>query len=230
MVADFFKDTPWLRIPRNRRGEIRIEPRFPGGGLCGGSSASSEGKAKGSKLSALAAARKKRGDSRETELVSGQESIGTHADCSAKSLDTLTHKWAHESMQGYELQRGNGTEGNSRSPQNTALRGLQLKARLGGPRKDSNGSLSGQDRKSSTDTSSSEKVRDKQEVELNASPSRFATVITGHGHYDSISWKEERIPDTISLSYVPGLSITELSPFVGPSPDDIVQRAQTQRG
>lgn len=55
-VAEFFKDSPWLRIPKDRIGEILIEPLYPRGGLLGG--ASKQDNAPRSKLAALAAARK----------------------------------------------------------------------------------------------------------------------------------------------------------------------------
>ncbi|KAG8532695.1 uncharacterized protein KY384_002572 [Bacidia gigantensis] len=57
-AAEFFRDAPWLNIPLERRGEITVEPLLPPCRLLGGSS--KEGSAPPrSKLAALAAARKR---------------------------------------------------------------------------------------------------------------------------------------------------------------------------
>ncbi len=55
-VAEFFKDTPWLRIPEHRRAEIVLGSVYPRGGLLGG--ASNAGKK--SKLASLAAKRRQK--------------------------------------------------------------------------------------------------------------------------------------------------------------------------
>lgn len=57
-AGDYFKDAPWLNIPKDRRGEILIEPLYPPGRLLGG--ALPQGKV--SKIAALAAARKEKGN------------------------------------------------------------------------------------------------------------------------------------------------------------------------
>ncbi|KAK5050380.1 hypothetical protein LTR84_003661 [Exophiala bonariae] len=53
-AAEFFKDSPWLKIPQHRKAEITMQPLYPRGGLLGGTSKAS----KPSKLAALAAKRK----------------------------------------------------------------------------------------------------------------------------------------------------------------------------
>ncbi|KAK7755085.1 hypothetical protein SLS62_002900 [Diatrype stigma] len=62
---DFFRDMPWLNIPKERE-TIFIEPSIVRGGLLGGSSASG---GKMSKLQALAAARKKRAEDQKSDKV-----------------------------------------------------------------------------------------------------------------------------------------------------------------
>ena len=57
-AAQFFQDSPWLKIPSDRCGEILIEPLYPRLGLLGG--ASTGGAGKPSKLAQLAAARRKK--------------------------------------------------------------------------------------------------------------------------------------------------------------------------
>ncbi|KIV83257.1 translation elongation factor Tu [Exophiala sideris] len=72
-AADFFKDSPWLRIPDHRKAEIIIEPLYPRLGLLGGAS----GGGKMSKLAALAAKRRQkesgRSDSSATDTTGSQD-------------------------------------------------------------------------------------------------------------------------------------------------------------
>lgn len=67
--ADFFRDTPWLNVPRDREA-VFIVPLYPRGGLLGGSS---DGGPKMSKLQALAAARKKKAQEQKSIGSSGVE-------------------------------------------------------------------------------------------------------------------------------------------------------------
>ena len=60
---DFFRDMPWLNIPKHRE-TVFIEPARPKGGLLGGSGQSG---GKMSKLQALAAARKKKAEEQKSE-------------------------------------------------------------------------------------------------------------------------------------------------------------------
>ncbi|KAK6581257.1 hypothetical protein PZA11_005948 [Diplocarpon coronariae] len=60
--SEFFKDMPWMNSPMDRQAEF-IAPPLPRGGLLGGSS---DGAPKISKLQALAAARKKKGQEQKS--------------------------------------------------------------------------------------------------------------------------------------------------------------------
>lgn len=64
-ATDFFSDTPWGNIPIHRRANLYPVSRFPKLGLLGGS-------AKPSKLAALAAARKKREEERQVTAQATQ--------------------------------------------------------------------------------------------------------------------------------------------------------------
>ena len=57
-VSEFFKDAPWLHVPLERLADITIEPLAPRSGLLGGTERN-EGAPPKSKLAALAAARRK---------------------------------------------------------------------------------------------------------------------------------------------------------------------------
>ena len=72
VAADFFRDAPWFNIPPERRGEILVEPLYPPGRLLGGSS--SQGNGKVSKLAAMAAARRKKENTRP-ESSNGASSV-----------------------------------------------------------------------------------------------------------------------------------------------------------
>lgn len=63
-AADFFQDSPWLKVPEHRKAEIIIQPLYPRSGLLGGTSKAG----KPSKLAALAAKRK--------QQVNGQTETG----------------------------------------------------------------------------------------------------------------------------------------------------------
>ena len=73
-------------------------------------------------------------------------------------------------------------------------------------------------------------VHDQQETDLRAGPSAFATAIIRSPDDFLTARPEDRQSGHVALSLLPGMNITELSPFAGPSPDDVVQRAQTQKG
>ena len=81
-AVDFFEDSPWLSILKERCGEILIEPLYPRGGLLGGSS-KQDGAPK-SKLAALAAAHKKK----ENQILED----GQNATSSVALLDKLGAK------------------------------------------------------------------------------------------------------------------------------------------
>lgn len=72
-AADFFKDSPWLNIPKERCGEILIEPLYPRGGLPGGTS-KADGAPK-SKLAALAAARKQKENLKAEDVQNAPSSV-----------------------------------------------------------------------------------------------------------------------------------------------------------
>ena len=89
-VVDFFSDSPWLNIPEDRRGEILIEPLYPRGGLLGGTS-KPDGAPK-SKLAALAAARKKKENQRLEEGPNSTSSVALLDKLSSKARQVKSDK------------------------------------------------------------------------------------------------------------------------------------------
>lgn len=64
-AAEFFADCPWLNVPKFRQGEILVEPLFPRGRLLGGSPSQAHGKP--SRLATLAAARRQKENTKPSE-------------------------------------------------------------------------------------------------------------------------------------------------------------------
>lgn len=212
-VADFFKDSPWLNIPKERRGEILIEPLYHRGGLLGGSS--SQGTGKISKLAALAAARKKKDHDRS------QDGFSRAPNRSVALLDRLN--------------------GNPKVPGGTPVRpdsGIQVLD----DRKPEPDPLHSHPlypaRKRSYSVRNEENVpevleppaTELQELEQLvvvpvASPSMFAKVI--FGMTDAVHERQSKRMEKIKF-FLPQGPDAEINPFAGPSPDDVVSRAQQQ--
>ncbi|KEF54481.1 elongation factor 1-alpha [Exophiala aquamarina CBS 119918] len=81
-AAEFFKDSPWLRVPEHRKAEITIQPAYPRRGLLGGAS-------KGSKMSKLAALAAKRKQQANEPSGSVSASIPTSRDDYTANLNKL---------------------------------------------------------------------------------------------------------------------------------------------
>jgi hypothetical protein len=93
---DFFWDVPWLNVPESRLGTITMEPRYPSIGLLGGS-----------KLAALAAARKKRQEEankpKPSDVAAGRPEGDTdHAVALLDKLDVTNKERLVPATQGRE--------------------------------------------------------------------------------------------------------------------------------
>ena len=212
-VVDFFKDSPWLDIPKERRGEILIEPLYPRGGLLGGSS--SQGTGKISKLAALAAARKKK------DLERSQDGFSRASNTSVALLDRLSGK--PQSPSENPARPGSGIEfSEDRKPEPIPVHPNLL--------------YPAQKRKCSVPKEEEEKVSEVllppvselQKLEQLvvvpvAAPSMFAKVMFGMA--DAVYERQSKRMKTMIFSLPQGPD-AEINPFAGPSPDDVVSRAQ----
>lgn len=211
-TAYFFKDSPWLDIPKERRGDILIEPLYPRGGLLGGSSSQVTGKI--SKLAALAAARKKKDQGRS------QEGSSRASNTSVALLDRLSGKAKSPGetpgRQGPEIQI---SEVRKQEPI-PAHPGPLYPARI---------------RKFSV-PKEEEKVAEVLEPPVTefqelkqlvvvpvAAPSMFAKVMFGMA--DAVYEPQSKRMKTMIFALPQGPD-AEINPFAGPSPDDEVSRAQ----
>ena len=204
-AAEFFRDSPWLNIPKERQGEILVEPLFPRGGLLGGSS-SQNGPPK-TKLAALAAARKLK--SQNTR--SGQNQTTT----SVALLDKLRTK----------------TQDSKIDPKLDLSKDEVTKPQYPAPRNKN----SDQVEKAHPIQGAESAVRNLQpshettdaEVAPAGPPSSFARTIFGS------SWPSHSLSShPVQLFDIRALQASEFPTefnFTGPSPDDVVIKAQSSR-
>ncbi len=222
-ATEFFKDSPWLKIPTDRCGEILVEPLHPRGGLLGGSSSSSGPKM--SKLAALAAARKKK-ESNDPNGDSNQNLTSSVA-----LLDKLGGKTNAPEISG-ECQLKSKTATLETTPSEQSQKPQDRKYPV---RRRKSASLPPQAQKDVSDLQSS--VASPPESDLPtapvavpaASPSIFAKTIFRSSEE---TWTTSTNLLELSNFFVPLelASYTKSDPFAGPSPDDIVIKAQNSKG
>lgn len=211
-MANFFRDCPWLNIPEDRRGEILIEPRYSRGGLLGGSS-KQDGTPK-SKLAAIAAARKK-----ENHGLQDGQSAAT----SVALLDRLCSK-PREAKLFTELSSSIFTSQSANVEQTANVQPRKYSRRTAKDRTAPQAEQPAHESPKGLGSPTNTVFRDKPESAPLGGPSAFAQTIIG-----SIQISQKH--DFQSLDrYTPRNPIihTEYD-FIGPSPDDIVTRAQSSK-
>ena len=222
-AAEFFKDSPWLDIPKDRRGEILVEPLYPRGRLLGG--APLQG-GKVSKLAALAAARKKKEQEKNqldpsqtlTTSVALLDKLGREANSQRPCEDVVQseHKSPVSDNRSVEaVLRARDLEYPSRKRKSSRL--------LSQSEQDTQGS------KPLVPSSSSLFGQKPPIAAPIAAPSMFAIAMFGMsnaGEEPSSKRPKKRI---FTLPQGP-VSYAEINPFAGPSPDDIVKAAQNSKG
>ncbi|KAL8909493.1 MAG: hypothetical protein Q9207_000173 [Kuettlingeria erythrocarpa] len=219
-MAHFFVDAPWLNIPVERQGEILIEPLYPRGGLSGGSS--NQGGPKVSKLAALAAARKKKENDTEGRMESQQPNSSVALLRKLKNQDP--------DVESTERKGSNPTQKHAASTE--IKEPLSLKPRKYPTRR----RRSSHDKTSALDiaqapaspTGAKEDHAEKpneQPLPL-AAPSTFARAMIGPQQGSRTPFVETYQMPILSVPSSFGSS-TKKDPFAGPSPDDIVTKAQT---
>ena len=219
-VREFFKDAPWLNIPKDRRGEILIESIYPRGRLLGGSPSQKPV----SKIAALAAARKKK-------AIEGTKSMPQKSTTSMALLDKLSGRTSgttsgdptlsvsgaiHSESIGED--QGVKTQASARPVQKDERQISDLK-------RDVDGHVKVPRQLSSADSPSPLEPA----IAPVAPPSKFAKVLVG----DSDFWKKQ--PTVASFRpyytlYPASSSLTNFDAFAGLSPDDIVLQAQNSKG
>lgn len=222
-TTSFFADTPWLNVPHSRLGNITIQPIFPPGGLLGGSSKPP------SKLAALAAARKKAAEEKKQKAEPANEDVvmgDTEGASSSAMFDRLSALRKHT------------TTDPSAPPQSTkdAAFALPVRTYPGRPPKPASP-------EPTTQTLSPAPVEEAMELarpqgptaeELTATPSTFAQTMLGGStatpfSKSSSSGKTSETSSLFTLPYPEDKDARRTKdPFEGPSPDDVVLKAQQQ--
>lgn len=212
-VVNFFKDSPWLDIPEDRKGEILIEPLYPPGKLLGGAPAQ---ETKVSKLAALTAARKNKGYNKNFDEPS--RSVNTSVALLNRLSGNLNTARTNEDIkiQGHKLPVSAATtssEDTTLSEQNQLTK--ERKQQYAGPIEETNLTL--------------ETINGGLKKPLDApiaSPSTFARAMFGSGD----SQRLPCIPSQLLYFCAPRAPDTDFDAFIGPSPEDIVLEAQKPKG
>ena len=211
---DFFKDSPWFNVPKDRLGEILIEPLHPRGGLLGGMS-KQDGQPK-SKLAALAAARKKKENQKPEESETITNSIALLDRLGGKSTGSMKTKASIPSVPSLD----DRTAESATNVRRSKYPGRKASNRSTSPAKPppKTTSVMGSPAPSMA-------VEEETRSAPVATPSDFAQAMFGS------SWKATESDLHCSLSHVlqPFPNRTE-STFVGPSPDDTILEAQHSKG
>ncbi|KAF2196590.1 hypothetical protein GQ43DRAFT_498411 [Delitschia confertaspora ATCC 74209] len=211
-ATDFWKDTPWLNVPLHRLGVITMEPKFPRGGLLGGSSSNP----KPSKLAALAAARKKKQEEAKSvpPLTEADPNQKADSDSAVALLDKLRLNGKDKTTPTTPIPAPISMK------QKPVERKFPIRTRSPSP-------------PPAAKVSSNEKEATKQELsqapipipDLRAIPSTFASTLCGIAPSPP---KRQLLEDSFQLPYSTVPQFANTNPFAGPSPDDIVRNAQAK--
>lgn len=216
----FFQDSPWLNVPEDRRGEILIKPLYPPGRLLGGSPPQA---IKVSKLAALTAARKRK------EKEKNQDASYQTSTAAATLLDKLGPRTTPKSPCNDDPQR--------------SFRETDLAASSFEPVSASQTLFDTTKKRKNLDVlpKVKEDVKNPRtwptpkidkfglKSPLMAPPSMFARTIFGISN--TLQEPSTKRLKTMMFPLPQGpQSYTEFNPFAGPSPDDIVQKAQSTKG
>ncbi|KAL8995477.1 MAG: hypothetical protein Q9188_006796 [Gyalolechia gomerana] len=218
-MAQFFADAPWLNIPLDRQGEILIEPLYPRSGLLGGSS--NQAGSKVSKLAALAAARKRK----ENEKPNSAESQNSNS--AVALLERLTIKT--QRGESFPVEEPIGAKPEVSAPAYEAP-SAHIRKYVKGERRSSQAATTlaneAPDMTAPSTSPNRDSVWDRIAPSIpTAAPSMFARVMFSPSQDPKPSLDESFPPLTFSLQQLHG-SATKTDPFLVPSPDDIVKKAQ----
>ena len=206
-AASFFADTPWLKVPLWRQGDMHKVPCHARGGLLGGSSTSSSSKGKVSKLQALA--RQRRDTSRSSLSDETAEKTAEKTEPQQDGRMRMLQKIS-------QRKRASQTSSEMEEPSNS------------GPR--DSGSSSRPEPVAQTEVSELKSINTSARRDLKATPSVFAKTILGRAPESDASEQGPAMKRLPLTTYTPAGAMTERSVFLEPSPDDVVTAAQSSKG
>jgi elongation factor 1 alpha-like protein len=214
-LVNFFQDTPWGNVPQNRLATIEMVPVTPRGGLLGGS-------AKPSKLAALAAARKKKEEEKQATAEASQ---------SGRSIALLDRLGARKENVGTSPVPSNIITVPTEKPNATRFQNRPKTAT----------SPIESPPKPSTSQPPARQPAPEPAPDLRAKPSVFAQTMFGQrtpaigGVLLQEMEKMDLDPPAprqegsmFTLPYINDPDFAARNPFSGPSPDDVVLRAQNK--
>lgn len=213
-MEDFFRDSPWLSIPEDRRGDIIIKPFYPPGRLLGGSPSGQDGPPK-SKLAALAAARKKKENGNSTSK--GTNSSVALLDKLETKLQTTRIKYQPSQPHDAEMQ--------------------MVSTSLGPPAKKYPSNKRQALEPGEMQNMNAKKPQPSPVPEVQATPIIVPAPVACPSDFAQTLFGASAAPpsnptSTQSSMFYPAYmqKDTENDPFAGPSPDDVVTKAQTSKG
>ena len=214
-AADFFADTPWLSVPPERLGNITIEPLHARGGLLGGSSTSAKPQ---SKLAALAAARKKAAEEKKRAAEGGQDGTGE-----AVAGESVLDRLSALKVYGTNAAAGQAQPATS-APKALPIRTYPKRQKIEEPEPEPE---STPQEAAATEPAQPEKPQGPTAEELTAPPSIFARTMLGSPISQPAPAATSEDVSLFSLPYQHDPEQTN-DPFAGPSPDDVVIKAQSK--
>ena len=214
-AADFFKGISWFNVPESRRANIIIEPFCPRGGLLGGNPDHAPPKV--SKLAALAASRKRKENEAKT---------GSGASSSVALLDKLGNKRNSDEVRitkpSFPSDRDEPLARKlSNTTANIPVRSYPSRRRRSAtPPKEEIKPEEPAKRRTDEETVIPDQVL--------SAPSPFAATLLGSKlARPNSSMTATSHHTSFNSSFVFGYQCTEPKAFSGPSPDDIVAKAQS---
>jgi elongation factor 1 alpha-like protein len=214
-LVDFFQDTPWGHVPPHRLANITMEPSLWKGGLLGGS-------AKPSKLAQLAAARKRKEEEKQASTESSQ---------SGRSISLLD-----------QLSTNKENARSSSKPQNLVTATTETpKARFPTRAKSATNPVPEVPSEPFKSPPPTQEVVSEPFPDLRAKPSMFAQTMFGQrapvlggvplqgmDEMDLDPPATHQEGSMFTLPYTSDPEFAARNPFSGPSPDDVVLRAQSK--
>jgi len=216
-AADFFADTPWLEIHPERLGNISVEPVFPRGGLLGGSFSGAKPQ---SKLAALAAARKKAAEDKKRAAENGQDAHDVMPDEETNSTIVMDRLSALKK----------NTSSPSVQPATSAMKNLSLRTYPKRQKLEEPEPEPVVPEPVPVESLELEKPKGPTAEELTAPPSVFARTMLGSSSNPLSKPRPASTTGSASLFTMPYPHDPKQTndPFAGPSPDDVVIKAQTK--
>ena len=219
-AAKFFCDSPWLNVPSHRKTCIIAESIYPRLGLLGGAS---------SKLAALAAARRKK---EQEKLVESESRLGTSAEAELEKAKKTERKSSPLSLE----ERLSTPVKQPQKPTGD-VRGLESSSPLPGASPDSKEAQKGSNQSEhqggvelkeySTKANRGQKEQQTARDNIRAEPSTFAMIIVGEASRPTKTEPSRIGSQNVDLMQVYGQDLAEAFDFAGPSPDDVVLKAQS---